>query len=160
VSTPLPDFVSDFPKAAAGREPGYSRVGTARWHHAAYSSTVRQNQYHGYHHAGRQAAGTVPCTAVQAGRQKSRGLANSSQIRYEAQEALQASQGSPKAPEAILDICLRSLEAFPGQGRMAESQFRPLPVPRCPGTTYHARHQQRLSGKSRNRGRLPLPSTL
>jgi hypothetical protein len=66
------------------------------------------------------------------GRQKSRSLANPSWIRYEAQEALQASQGSPGGSEAILGVSWRSLEAFPGQGQMAESQFYPLPVPRYP----------------------------
>jgi hypothetical protein len=80
----------------------------------------------------------VPCTAVQADGQKSRGLANHSQIRHEAQEALQASQGSPEGSGAVLAHASAILEAFPGQGRMAESQFRPLPVPRCqvPRTTH------------------------
>jgi hypothetical protein len=42
------------------------------------------------------------------------------------------SQGSPGGSEAIPGAFLRSLEAFPWQGHMAGSQFRPLPVLRCP----------------------------
>jgi hypothetical protein len=83
------------------------------------------------------------------GRQKSRGLANSSQIRYEALEALQASQGSPGGSGAILAYASAILEALPGQGRMAESQFRPLPVPRYP--VLHTTHGT-SNGFRENRG--------
>jgi hypothetical protein len=55
-------------------------------------------------------------TAVQEDGQKSSILANRSQIRYEALEALQASQGSPRGSEEILGADYRFLEAFPGQG--------------------------------------------
>jgi hypothetical protein len=142
VSTPLPDFVSDFPKAAADREPGCSGVGTARQHHAAYSSTVR----HAPVPRTTTHARTMPRCPAQQYRQAGRRVenlnpTNRSQIRYEAQEALQASQGSPRGSEAILDYPSAILEAFPRQGRMAESQFRPLPVPcamcHVPCTTYH-----------------------
>jgi hypothetical protein len=137
--------------AATGREPRYSRVGTARQHRPPCgSSSVQPAPVPRTHHT------QVPCTAVQAGGQKSSILADHSQIRYEPQEALQVSQGSHRGSGAILAHASAILEAFPGQGQVAESQFHPI-CATVPGTTYHAQHQRRLSGKSRNRGRLPLP---
>lgn len=80
---------------------------------------------------------------------ESRKPANHSQIRYEAQEALQASQGSPEGSGAILAHASAILEAFPGQDRMAESQFRPLPVPR---TTVRGTTHSTSNGFRENRG--------
>jgi hypothetical protein len=52
-------------------------------------------------HAG-QAAGTVPCTAVQAGGQKSRGLANLLRFATRPRKPSRRPRAHPKAPEAIL----------------------------------------------------------
>jgi hypothetical protein len=162
VSTPLPDFVPDSRMAAAGREPGYSRVGTARQHHAAYSSTVRQaSAPQATTHPPTQASSRHGALHGSTGRRaESWNPANSSQIRYEALEALQASRDSPRGSGAILAYASAILEAFPWQGRMAESQFRPLPVPRYPvlRTTHGT-----SNGFRENRGTgvdLPSPSTL
>jgi hypothetical protein len=86
-----------------------------------------------YYHPRRQAGSRHGALHDSTGRgAESRKLANPSQILYETLEALQASQGSPEGSEAILAYASAILEAFPGQDQMAESQFRPLPVPRCP----------------------------
>jgi hypothetical protein len=73
----------------------------------------------------------VPCTAVQAGRKVG---AWQTLLRFATRpwKPSRRPWGSVRGSEAILAYASAILEAFPGQGQMAESQFRPLPVPQCP----------------------------
>jgi hypothetical protein len=155
VSTPLPDFLPGSSMAATGREPRYSRTGTARQHHAAYSSSVQ----HAPVPRTTTHARTMPRCPVRQHRQTGR----KSEPGKLFPDSLRGPGSHPGVPGLTrrLRSDSRPFQCNPGGIPEARSGGRkPVPPSACttmPCTTYHAQYQQRLSGKSGNRGRLPLP---